>query len=126
LAQPVPALEAFAEREVTLQRGQSQGFHALLERLRELDYDCEAVCESPGHYAIRGGIIDVYPITASEPYRLDFFGDEIEEIRAFDPGHAAIRRLGGDDFTFGLAPASPRESQTGIADYLPRGRRSWR
>jgi transcription-repair coupling factor (superfamily II helicase) len=121
LAQPVPALEAFAEREVTLQRGQRQGFQALLERLRELDYDCEAVCESPGHYAIRGGIIDVYPITASEPYRLDFFGDEIEEIRAFDP---VTQRSGASVESIALS-ASPRlrlaTSQTGIADYLPRG-----
>jgi len=121
LAQPVPALEAFAEREVTLQRGQSQGLQALLERLRELDYDCEAVCESPGHYAIRGGIIDVYPIAASEPYRLDFFGDEIEEIRAFDP---VTQRSGASVETISLS-ASPRlrlaTSQTGIADYLPRG-----
>ena len=66
-------------------RGGRQPFQELLERLRGLDYDSEAVCESPGHYAVRGGIIDVYPVTATEPYRLDFFGDEIEDIRAFDP-----------------------------------------
>jgi transcription-repair coupling factor (superfamily II helicase) len=39
-------------------------FTGLLEQLQELDYDSEAVCEAPGHYAIRGGIVDVYPVTA--------------------------------------------------------------
>ena len=118
LLQPVPALEAFSTREITLTRGQPQPFAALLETLHSLDYDSEAVCESPGHYAIRGGIIDVYPITATQPYRLDFFGDEIEDIRAFDP---VTQRSGEQVETITLS-ASPRlkldSSKTGIADYL--------
>ena len=60
LLQPVPAIEQFATREITIERGAHQPFQQLLERLRELDYDSEAVCEAPGHYAVRGGIIDVY------------------------------------------------------------------
>jgi len=58
LLQPVPALEEFATREITLARGQSHPFQTLLEQLQKLDYDYEAVCEAPGHYAIRGGIVD--------------------------------------------------------------------
>ncbi len=119
LLQPVPALEAFAARELTLTRGQTQSFTGLLEQLSALDYDSEAVCESPGHYAIRGGIIDVYPVTATQPYRLDFFGDEIEDIRAFDP---VTQRSGEKIETISLA-ASPRvkldPAKTGLADYLP-------
>ena len=118
LLQPVPAMEAFSTREITLTRGQSQPFKALLETLRSLDYDSEAVCESPGHYAIRGGIIDVYPITASQPYRLDFFGDEIEDIRTFDP----VTQRSGEQVDSITLSASPRlkldPSRTGIADYL--------
>ena len=118
LLQTVPALEAFSTRELTLKRGQAQPFHALLETLRSLDYDAEAVCESPGHYAIRGGIIDVYPITANQPYRLDFFGDEIEDIRAFDP----VTQRSGEQVESIILSASPRlkldSSKTGLADYL--------
>jgi transcription-repair coupling factor (superfamily II helicase) len=118
LLQPVPALEEFATRELVLRRGQSQSFQGLLEKLRELDYDSEAVCEAPGHYAVRGGIIDVYPVTATQPYRLDFFGDELEEIRVFDP---VTQRSGASVEELSIA-ASPRvkldPSKTGIADYL--------
>ena len=121
LSQPVPALEAFAKREFSLARGQVQSFQGLLETLRAIDYDCEAVCESPGHYAVRGGIIDVYPITATEPYRLDFFGDEIEDIRAFDP----VTQRSGAGVDRIMLSASPRlklaTSNIGIADYLPSG-----
>ncbi len=104
LLQPVPALEAMAERELTLTRGQHQPFQGLLEQLQKLDYDSEAVCESPGSYAVRGGIMDVYPVTANQPYRLDFFGDEIEEIRGFDP---VTQRSTDSVATITLA-ASPR------------------
>jgi len=117
LLQSVPALEAFATRELELAPGQHQSFQALLEKLRELDYDSEAVCEAPGHYAIRGGIIDVYPITANQPYRLDFFGDEIEEIHAFDP----VTQRSGEKVASITISATPRlrldPSKTGIADY---------
>ncbi len=121
LLQPVPALEEFATRELTLTRGQPQKFHALLEQLQQLDYDSEAVCEAPGHYAIRGGIVDVYPVTANTPYRLDFFGDEIESIREFDP---VTQRSGATVDSIKLS-ATPRvrlaESTTGLADYLSPG-----
>ncbi|HVU23107.1 MAG TPA: transcription-repair coupling factor, partial [Opitutus sp.] len=118
LLQPVPAIEEFASREFTLARGQKQSFHGLLERLQQLDYDSEAVCEAPGHYAIRGGIVDIYPVTASEPFRLDFFGDEIEEIRAFDP---VTQRSGASVESISIAASSRVKldpSRTGIADYV--------
>ena len=121
LLQPVPALEEFATRELTLSRGQAQSCNGLLEQLQQLDYDSEAVCEAPGHYAIRGGIIDVYPVTASKPYRLDFFGDEIESIREFDP---VTQRSGASVERISLS-ATPRvklaDSSTGLADYLSPG-----
>ena len=118
LVQAVPAAEKYAASEVVLRRGESPGFQALLERLRGLDYDCEAVCESPGHYAVRGGIIDVYPVTAPGPYRLDFFGDQLEAIRALDP---VTQRSGAAADSVSIA-ASPRlrleAAKAGIADYL--------
>ena len=53
----------------------------------------ETVME-PGEYAVRGGILDTFPSGAEHPFRLDFFGDELEAIRAFDP---ATQRSLGDD-----------------------------
>ena len=118
LLQPVPALDAFSTREITLRRGQTQSFPGLLELLQQLDYDSEAVCEAPGHYAVRGGIVDVYPITATQPYRLDFFGDEIEEIRTLDP----VTQRSGDRIEAITLSVSPRvplaRSPAGLAEYL--------
>ena len=119
LLQPVPALEEFARQELTLIRGATLPFQKLLEELRRLDYDCEAVCEAPGHYAVRGGLVDIYPVTAAAPCRVDFFGDEIESIRRFDP----VTQRSGDALETVPVPASPRvrlaTSVTGLAGYLP-------
>ncbi len=119
LAQPVPALPALAQNELTIRRGQTYPHAAFLEKLLSLDYDSEALCESPGHYAIRGGIIDVYPVTADRPYRLDFFGDEIESIHAFDP----VTQRSLDPVEAINLTATPRlllePTLTGLADYLP-------
>src|SRR6202035_1094284 len=41
----------------------------------------------PGDYAVRGGILDLYPPGMAEPVRLDFFGDTLEAIRSFGPEH---------------------------------------
>jgi len=119
LLQTVPALAAFSQHELELRAGERVGFQTLLEQLTALDYDSEPVCESPGHYAVRGGLIDVYPITATEPYRLDFFGDELEEIRTLDP----VTQRSGVQVPAITLSASPRlklePAKTGLADYLP-------
>ena len=118
LLQPVPALAVLDEREITLTRGGRQSYAQLLELLRAFDYDSEAVCEAPGQYAVRGGIIDVYPVTAAQPYRLDFLGDEIEDLRALDP----VSQRSGERVDRITLPASPRlavaPSATGLAEYL--------
>jgi transcription-repair coupling factor (superfamily II helicase) len=123
LLQPVPSLPGLAAGELTLKRGQNHPFAALIESLAKLDYDCEAVCESPGQYAVRGGIIDVYPITARQPFRLDFFGDTLEDIRSLDPvTQRSEEQL--DEVILGATPrlamAAPR---TGLGDFLPSGTR---
>jgi len=58
---------------------------ALLGRLVELGYERQAAVEGPGEFAVRGGIVDVFPATYLEPVRVEFFGDEVESLRLFDP-----------------------------------------
>ena len=47
------------------------------------------VVEVPGEFSVRGGILDVFPTDSADPVRIEFFGDEIESIRPFDPGRSA-------------------------------------
>ena len=57
----------------------------LARRLVELGYQREAMVDTPGSFACRGGLADIFPIGWARPIRLDFFDVEIESIRYFDP-----------------------------------------
>ncbi len=58
---------------------------ALLKKFIDSGYVREDICEGPGQITLRGGYIDVYPLTSQNPYRIEFFDDEIDTIREFDP-----------------------------------------
>jgi transcription-repair coupling factor (superfamily II helicase) len=65
--------------------GQRLDMAELIERLNLSGFQRTGTVMEPGEYAVRGGILDVYPPGRSNPVRLDFFGDTLEHIKAFDP-----------------------------------------
>src|SRR5580658_1161970 len=68
-----------------LRRGGSFDVDNLLAHLNTVGYTAADVVEMPGEYALRGGILDVYSPEAERPVRIEFFGDEVDSIRRFDP-----------------------------------------
>lgn len=83
---PVESPDELRTAALTLKPGDIHDRSELIEYLAaKLGYDAEAVCEYPGQFSVRGGLLDVYPINAEAPVRLDFFGDELETLREFDP-----------------------------------------
>src|SRR6202522_696228 len=79
------APEYYADLARTIRRGESFDLEKLLEHLNTVGYSSTDVVEMPGQYAARGGILDVYSPEADRPVRIEFFGDEIESMRKFDP-----------------------------------------
>jgi transcription-repair coupling factor (superfamily II helicase) len=77
--------EYYADLARVLRRGETLDPEPLLRHLNTVGYTSTDVVEMPGEYALRGGILDVYPPEADRPLRIEFFGDEIESIRKFDP-----------------------------------------
>src|SRR5271167_838418 len=77
--------EYYADLARALRRGETFDLEKLLEHLNTVGYSATDVVEMPGQYAARGGILDVYSPEADRPVRVEFFGDEIESIRKFDP-----------------------------------------
>ncbi|MGD0744015.1 MAG: transcription-repair coupling factor [Verrucomicrobiota bacterium] len=73
------------KRTRRLQRGGKINPLDLIEWLEEQDYEPEAQVTQKGEIALRGGILDVWPLTSPWPVRLEFFGDELESLRHFDP-----------------------------------------
>ncbi|WP_130419722.1 transcription-repair coupling factor [Edaphobacter modestus] len=75
----------YAALALHLRTGEEHIPEMLVEHLLSVGYTRVDVVEMPGQVTIRGGIIDVYPPEQERPVRIDFFGDEIESIRRFDP-----------------------------------------
>ena len=57
----------------------------LLKRFIDAGYVREDICEGPGQVTKRGGYIDIFPLTAKNPVRIEFFDDEVDTLREFDP-----------------------------------------
>ena len=73
------------ERTRQLARGEQTDLLDLVEWLEAQGYEPEAQVTQKGELAMRGGIVDVFPPTSPWPVRLEFFGDELESLRYFDP-----------------------------------------
>ncbi len=84
VAEPVPAKEDLERRSLKLRVNDSVQLSAISGQLADLGFERVDFVFQPGQYAIRGGILDIYSYSHDNPYRLDFFGDEIDSIREFD------------------------------------------
>jgi len=82
--QPVPSPRHLDENTLQLAVGREYAFADLRRWLAQHGFKTAQLVAMCGQYASRGGIIDLYPPAAANPYRLEFFGDELESIRTFD------------------------------------------
>ena len=85
LVQRVPPAELFRGASLHLKKGGRVSPDKLATFLEASGYGRAATVMEPGEYAVRGGIVDLYPAGEPEPVRLDLFGDEIESLRRFSP-----------------------------------------
>lgn len=96
LAEKVVSVGQFESSRITLTKRQEIDPSDLTEQLDNLNFDFVDYVYEPGQYAIRGSIIDVYSYSSEEPFRLDFFGEELESIRTFDiSSQLSIEHLDG-------------------------------
>ncbi len=75
----------FDKASISLKKQSEMDPDALAEKLADQQYQTVSFVNEPGEYARRGGIIDIFPFSGEYPVRLEFFGNEIESIREFDP-----------------------------------------
>lgn len=75
----------FDQLYLTIKVGEELPFDTLLEQLGAMGYVRHAVASDKGEFAVRGGIIDLFPVSSPDPYRIEFWGDEVTSIRTYDP-----------------------------------------
>src|SRR3954469_14811873 len=101
--QKVPLRSLYADVATVLRKGQTVDVAALTKYLGENGYGRADTVMEPGEYAVRGGLLDLFPPGTAEPLRLDLFGDMLETIRSFD---AMSQRTTGERDEVVLLPVS--------------------
>ena len=84
LMDKVTTRQVYLARRLTFGSGEEWDLSDVAEALAAMGYRREAAAEAPGQFSIRGDILDIWNITAEQPVRLEFFGDEIDTIRLID------------------------------------------
>ncbi len=120
LVQRVPPRRTFEGTSLSVKAGESLDSAFLSELLVANGYHRVDTVMEPGEFATRGGIFDVFPSGETEPVRLDLFGDEVDNIRGFDP---TTQRSTGKRAEFVLRPVAELSFD---ADSVSRFRTGWR
>lgn len=85
LQYPLPAAIKFKANSLTLKVNQVCNLSKICDFLVRFGYKRDDLVANPGEFALRGDILDIYPINIAYPYRIEFFDDEIDNIRTFNP-----------------------------------------
>ncbi|MFO0795727.1 MAG: transcription-repair coupling factor, partial [Candidatus Brocadiaceae bacterium] len=84
LLQTVPSPKFISRHIMSIRRNQEYPMEELMTWLHDHRYHQTAQVENAGEFAVRGGIMDIFPYASDVPYRIEYFGDEIESIRSFN------------------------------------------
>ena len=121
LAEKVASPKAMDEQTLTFSVGQEQDVTIFVKALEELGFKRRDYVYEPGEYALRGSILDIFSYASEYPFRIDFFGDDIESIRTFEVQTQLSQEVCS---TISIVPDVESETAVGslvpITDYLPK------
>lgn len=128
--------EAVAERVISKRELSEQTFALALGEKYTMDFLDEVFIEygfskvdfvyEPGQYAVRGGIVDVFSYSFDHPYRIEFFGDEVDSIRKFDPiTQLSVNKMTRAVVVPNIGDQSLHESVEPLFNFIPADTRIW-
>ncbi len=85
LMNPMPVPEKFIQAVIKISAGDELQLDGLTRHLTELGYEKNFQAQTRGEFSVRGGIVDIFPLTEENPFRIELWGDEVDSIRSFDP-----------------------------------------
>ena len=124
LAERVVGAAQLDENSVAISCGDTIKITELVDVLESLGFERVDFVYEPGQYSVRGGIVDIFSYVESKPYRLDFFGDEVDSLRRFEIGN----QLSSDRLDSITIIGNVNRSQAGqvsIAAFVGEGARYW-
>lgn len=126
LAEKVVTQKELSKNSLKVQKGESLSMDFVIDLLFEYHFHREQFVIAPGQFAVRGGLIDIWSYSNDKPFRLDFFGDEIDTIKSFDPAS----QLSDNHYDYfhiipNIQENVKKEFQTSFLDFLGKGTLIW-
>ena len=126
LSEKVFTRKLLAKNTFKVKQGDKINLDFLTDLLFEYGFENVDFVVEPGQFAIRGGLIDVYSFANDNPYRIEFFGDEVDSIRSFDiASQLSIERFNNIVLLPNMQQQAFIEERESILEYLPKATTIW-
>ncbi|MBN2639584.1 MAG: transcription-repair coupling factor [Bacteroidales bacterium] len=126
LSEKVITKKYLSKNTMRLKQGEEVSLDFLTDLLLEYHFDVVDFVSEPGQFAIRGGIVDVFSFSNDHPFRIEFFGDQIESIRTFDPeSQRSLKNLNHITLLPNIQDRKLQEQRISFLDYLPSSMHWW-
>ena len=126
LAEQVISQRELSEQTFALALGEKYTMDFLDEVFIEYGFNKVDFVYEPGQYAVRGGIVDVFSFSFDHPYRIEFFGDEVESIRKFDPtNQLSINKMTRAVVVPNIGDQALHEAVEPFFNFIPADTRIW-
>lgn len=126
LTEKVINKRSLTQNTFTLHVDENVDIDFLSELLTSYDFERADFVYEPGQFAIRGGIVDVFSFSGDMPYRIEFFGDEVESIRSFDPNtQLSIEKIKSLSIIPNVQTKLLGEERQSFLEYIPKNSKIW-
>jgi transcription-repair coupling factor (superfamily II helicase) len=126
LSEKVITKSYLSKNIIRIKAGEEISQDFLYEVLVEYGFEQVDFVVEPGQFSLRGGIVDVFSFSNDFPYRIEFFDDEVESIRAFDPtSQRSLETLNRIQILPNMQERTLMEKRQGILEFLPPNIRLW-
>ena len=126
LAEQVITRQELSNQTFTLSLGESYTMDFLDEVLLAYEFEKVDFVYEPGQYSMRGGIVDIFSFSFDHPYRIEFFGDDVDSIRKFDPTtQLSVAKMTRATIVPNVGNTSLHESHEPFFSFLPQDSVLW-
>lgn len=126
LFEKVITKKQFAKHILEIKQGAEYSVDFINEMLIEYEFEKVDFVYAPGQFAVRGGIVDVFSFSNDEPYRIEFFGDDVDSIRTFNPvNQLSTKTLSRFTVVPNIQQIHTSEERATLLEFLPRKTKLW-
>lgn len=122
LAKQIVSEDSFKQNIISLKKGEEFVFEELIQKLKQYNFARKNLVDEENDFAVRGGIIDIFPENLSQPVRIEFFGNTVESIREFDPStQRSISQLNETEILPSFEEADLEQHTSKLISYIKEG-----